>query len=84
MLLDFPVWPAVEFERPPELMSVAAIESYAPEIPCELDDDATLQDALAIPGGLRVYCRRQRKRDEQAGMTAVSKPERTKQDDNST
>ena len=65
MHLNFPVWPAVEFERPPELMTVAGIEDFASSINGDLDlpDDMTLDEASAIPGGLAVFCRRQRQRE---------------------
>ncbi len=72
MICDFPPWPVVEFERPLELMSVAALEAFAPEIPVVLDEDATLEDALQVPGGLAVLCHRRRLRDEAAGLTATN------------
>jgi hypothetical protein len=82
MLLDFPVWPVVEFERLPELMSISEIEEFAPAIPCELlheeIEELTLADALAIPGGLAVFCHRRRLQNEENGLTAISANRRKK------
>ena len=48
MIADFPLWPAVEFDQPPELMSVAEIEEFAPAIPCELTDEEIEQLAKIV------------------------------------
>jgi len=51
MFVEFPAWAPVLFERPPELLSVAAIEDFAPAIEPELT--ATQR---AIVDGVRLQC----------------------------
>jgi|GEM_PF-5234794 len=79
MILDFPLWPAVEFDQPPELMSVAEIEEFAPLIPCELTDEEipTLEAAFSVPGGMAIYCHRERLQNEKNGLTAIPTKRRT-------
>ena len=73
MILDFP-FPPAELWPAELLMDVAEIEEFAPLInsEAELDDDATLQDALSVPGGMAAFAHRQRLRDEENNLTAIS------------